>query len=652
MIKDLEQGIALAQEALDATPVDRPDRAVGLHDLGLHLNEMIERTGEINDLEQVVALLEAAVDTTPPDHPNRGLYLYSLAVSLGDRYLRTKRIADDVRSLELCKSALRHTLSPSSIRFRSGRRAIRTLCERGRWDESAEIAQTLFELLPSLCDRHMSRAYQQHVLRQVSGFAADACSISLKMKSPEEALQRIEFGRVLILGYLIDSRSDLSELVRVDPELAAEYERLRFQASQDTGDQEESVLREARMQDRRNASASMKNCEHSIRQKPGFEQFLLPASVEELQECASEGSIVVVNVTNISSDAIIVSKCSIEALTLPRMTLHPPQKFQNALQRHTDIEQREIVRDIQSDLQYQQSRDYLSWLWLVCVKPILQKVAELRSVEVFDIKPRVWWIGTGAASSCAFHAAGIHGRDLENSMESCLAMCISSYTPSIRSLKHARTAGSEPLRRNKSILVVTMPITPGMGTLSGAKIEGEAIRDVVGKTWTFKLQEHPTALQVLNEIPRSGIVHFACHGSSDPTNPLESHLILQKGNNIDKLTVSALLDANAGTQSWIAYLSACSTAEVRTKALSDESLHLNSAFQMIGFPHVIGSLRPANDEICVKVARYFYTSLFGLESTLKPNWTVAEALHCAIAQISREHPDHPEVWEPFIHVGI
>ena len=84
----------------------------------------------------------------------------------------------------------------------------------------------------------------------------------------------------------------------------------------------------------------------------------------------------------------------------------------------------------------------------------------------------------------------------------------------------------------------------------------------------------------------------------------------------------------------------------------DESLHLSSAFQMIGFAHVNGSLRPANDEICVKVTRYFYTLLTKSDDTLDPNRAVAEALHFAITQVSRVNPDHLELRKPFIHVSI
>lgn len=73
-------------------------------------------------------------------------------------------------------------------------------------------------------------------------------------------------------------------------------------------------------------------------------------------------------------------------------------------------------------------------------------------------------------------------------------------------------------------------------------------------------------------------------------------------------------------------LTACSTAEVKMQLLADETLHLTSAFQMAGFAHVIGSLRPADDLICVQVANFFYSSLVDSGGSKDPNRAVSEAL--------------------------
>lgn len=200
-----------------------------------------------------------------------------------------------------------------------------------------------------------------------------------------------------------------------------------------------------------------------------------------------------------------------------------------------------------------------------------------------------------------------------------------------------------------------MPTTPGHSALAGASLEADVVRGAVSKEWAVKSQVHPTASQVLEKILGSDVVHFACHGSPDPTDPSQSHLLLQKNDGedktVDRLTLSTLLEANAKAGSWLAYLSACSTAEIKVKSLTDESLHLTSAFQMAGFAHVIGSLRPSDDAICVQVAKHYYSFLIEEKGSKDQNRVVAEGLNYATLQVSKMHPNNPEMWAQFIHQG-
>ena len=55
-------------------------------------------------------------------------------------------------------------------------------------------------------------------------------------------------------------------------------------------------------------------------------------------------------------------------------------------------------------------------------------------------------------------------------------------------------------------------------------------------------------------------------------------------------------------------LLACTTALTRPD-LADEAVHITTAFQLAGYPHVIGTLWPINDSLAVEVARKIYDSL-------------------------------------------
>ena len=107
---------------------------------------------------------------------------------------------------------------------------------------------------------------------------------------------------------------------------------------------------------------------------------------------------------------------------------------------------------------------------------------------------------------------------------------------------------------------------------------------------------------MLEHLPGCAIAHFACHGYTDPADPSQSRLLLHDHRR-DPLTVAALAPL-ALDHAHLAYLSACSTARATDTRLLDEAIHLATAFQLAGFPHVIGTLWEINDAIAVEDRRH------------------------------------------------
>jgi CHAT domain-containing protein len=97
------------------------------------------------------------------------------------------------------------------------------------------------------------------------------------------------------------------------------------------------------------------------------------------------------------------------------------------------------------------------------------------------------------------------------------------------------------------------------------------------------------------------------------------------------------------SDAYLAYLSACTTAYGGTE-LPDEVIHLASAFQLAGFPHVIGTLWPVSDAGALRMADLFYAHLDG-------GALPAEALHLSVRQIRKNYPDQPHLWASHIHLG-
>ena len=81
-MKDLEEAIQTARQAVESTPADHPDRAAWLNNLGNKLESRYERTGEMKDLEEAIQTARQAVESTPADHPDRAAWLNNLGNKL------------------------------------------------------------------------------------------------------------------------------------------------------------------------------------------------------------------------------------------------------------------------------------------------------------------------------------------------------------------------------------------------------------------------------------------------------------------------------------------------------------------------------------------------------------------------------------------
>jgi CHAT domain-containing protein len=262
----------------------------------------------------------------------------------------------------------------------------------------------------------------------------------------------------------------------------------------------------------------------------------------------------------------------------------------------------------------------------------------------------VWWVPGGLLGLLPIHAAGYHREEPSPDAERRTVMdrVVSSYTPTIRALRHARerrTAQSASMRS----LIVAMPTTPGAAPLSNVVAEAANLHSRLPHPEL--LMEggagEPTLASVLEHLTRCSIAHFACHGHSDPADPSLSRLLLH--DRAEPLTVASLAPVSLD-HAELAYLSACETALNSVTGLLDEAIHLTSAFQMAGFPHVIGTLWEVNDAIAVRISDAFYTGLDD-ESGALDIASAAAALHQAVRSERDTLFRTPSLWAAYMHAG-
>lgn len=641
-IEDLEKATEAAQQAVKITPVDDPDSISWLNNLSNRLTRRYKHSGSMDDLDEAIKIARQVVQATPDDHPNLAEWLNNFAAKL-----RQSNLPNMSEVLQLYQAAWKCAAAPPFTRIRAALLAVVELSNAKEYEEAYQLSCDALEILPRVHDRSLSRDDQQYAVSNFCGLAPHASALALQIgKTPQEALEVLEQGRAAISGLLIDDRSDTTLLQKADPDLYITYENLRTEVNRPSNNMTDQRLQGA-VRPRLEAINELEDCKQQIRRLPGFERFQLGLSPEQMQECAADGCIVVVNIQRLRSDAIIVTQKAIRSLALPDLDATQTRAWL-AMELTTPAEGNEPSKN-------PQYRKYLSWLWKTGVKPILSDLGYWQA-EKTDL-PRIWWIGAGYASSMPFHAAG----DIKRLAECTYSRVISSYTPSIKALFFAKTGNSgiaDARCTAPKMLIATMASTPGARDLPGADAEQSAIVKVLGASASVQVLEQPTVLDVTQHLQSCSIAHFACHGVSDPENPSKSGLMLQPSGSLGEGAATDVLSVGMVSETHlpkaeIAYLSACSTAENRSWVLEEEVLHVVSGFQVAGFRHVVGCLWPSFDMVCVDVAKAFYADLNHDGHMVRDDRDVALALHKAVAAI-REHEDYrkrPLTWAQYVHFG-
>ncbi|MFB6842116.1 CHAT domain-containing protein [Streptomyces sp. NPDC056361] len=681
-LADLDDAVTAWRAAVEVTTSDHHQQAMYLSNLGGAMRVRFGRSGVLADLDDSIAVGRAAVEATPTEHPERAVYLSNLAGSLRVRFMRGRERAD----LDAAVSALdqvRGMISAApSNRIQAAWDVARLVAgsDAGR---AADAAEAAVRLLPEVTPRQLGRGDQQHALGQFAGLAADAAALVLadprgsRQKNAARALRLLEAGRAVLLSQALDTRSDLTDLIRHRPDLAARFIQLRDQIDRPT-DTSASVWSEegdaakvgqARpLPDRHRLAHDFAHTLDEIRALEGFASFALPPTTEELLTEAEEGAVVVFNVSLYRSDALLLTRSGMTHVELRHLTtrnlFEKVTAFHEALHSATSGESREQRRKAQDIL-----AGVLQWLWDTAAGPVLEVLGHRTTPSAEAEWPRIWWVPGGLLGRLPVHAAGYHTDLADDSRRrTVIDRVVSSYTPTVRALRHARQR-TPALDTPAQGLIVAMPTTPGLpgdGRLHHVDAEVELLRRHLPRTVLLREPDSadpdspslstPTKAAVLDRLPTCSIAHFACHGASHPTDPSKSRLLLHDHDSAP-LTVASLAPVLLD-HAELAYLSACRTAAIDTADLVDEAIHLTSAFQLAGFPHVVGTLWEVVDQTAVTMADAFYTRLRtpgGTIDTSRAAWALNQAVrdlrdgHDLPGKLDRTTV--PFLWAAYLHAG-
>ncbi|MFJ8082919.1 CHAT domain-containing protein [Streptomyces sp. NPDC096205] len=691
-LTDLQRAVDHLREAVDTTPGDHPSRAMYLSNLGTALQARYERTSAAQDLDMAIDRFHEAVDATPADHPDLAPRQSNLASSLQARYERSCTAQDLTAAVNAWLKALDAASAAPSIRIHAGISAAGLLTRSGDAQRAADVTEAAVRLLPQVVPRRLERGDQQHAIGSFAGLAGAAAARALAApggsasERAERALGLLEAGRAVLLGQALDTRSDLTDLSEHHPELARRFAEQRKQLDQpanapvstgpsDAGDSLK-LRQERTARDRHRLAEEFSDTLAEIHRLGRFASFGLPPAIDELITEASHGPVVVFNVHTDRSDALLLTTHGITSLALtdlvPRTVVDTVNTFRHALhlaRSGADLAEREQAQKTLLAV--------LRWLWDAAMGPVLEALehdrqpAAAASGRQEEPLPRVWWAPGGLLGLLPLHAAGHHSDPADDPhRRTVMDRVVSSYTPTVRALRYARERASRRAAGTTAAgaLIVAMPTTPQVpGRLHFVDAEAAMLQARLPDSVLLREPDPtdapadptpstPTKANVLAHLPHCAIAHFACHGASHPTDPSKSLLLLHDHDS-DPLTVQSLAPV-ALDQAKLAYLSACRTAAIDTTSLLDEAIHLASAFQLAGFPHVIGTLWGIDDRIAVRIAEAFYEGLKSDSTALDPDRS-ARALHEAVRRVRDGHdlpPGYdrrqaPSVWAAHLHAG-
>ena len=623
----LRESVRVAREAVAAGGTDEAEHATRLNNLSIAARDLFESTGDRAALAEAI---RAARDSTAGFAPGSPRHAGALLTRI--RALATGEVdAAVLAELGECVGGLADTAAPRlrALAYLFLGRAAMSATERQPGTALAAYEQAV-AVLPEIAPRRLLRPDREHGLAELAGLPAEAASVALAVGRPDHALVLAEHARGLLLREGMGSRRGLARLTAIDPDLAAEFTRLREQldaADVDSADRYQPAApgragATERADRHRDLAVRWQQLLDRIRALPGMEGFLRPPVLDELRV---DGPVVVVTCSRYRCDAVVV------AAGRPIHAVPLDCDYPSLCERAEHFR----ALDASGAPDEDRIRADLAWLWQRIVQPVLADLRLPSPGVRHDDAPRIWWCPVGVASFLPLHAAGRH----DEPGASALDRVVSSYTSTVAALRV--DAGTPPT--DPTLLAVELGRTPGARPLPGAHAEVRRLAELV-PALTRLADADATRDAVLRALPHHRIAHFACHAVTDPQAPALNRLLLHDhaSTALTALELSTLTVPDAE----LAYLSACGTARTGGQ-LADEAVHIATAFQLAGYRHVVGTLWPVPDKAAARIADDFYTALAPAFRSADS----ARALHRAVRSIRTDAPDRPSRWAAHIHLG-
>ncbi|KAG1757016.1 TPR-like protein [Suillus lakei] len=600
---DLDEAIELHRAALLLYPRGHSSQSTSLNNLGGCYRQRFEQRGIPSDLDEAIEFHRAALLLRPPGHSNRSTSLKILAGCLADRFKHRGVLSDldEAFKMFVQLSHISHAASRGDL---SAAKSWVTSAEETKNDSALLAYHTALKFLDQHVTLLSSSSRHFDAIREATSFlATDAFSCSVRHGALTTAVELVEQGRAVFWTQMSRFRSPLVELSLSGDSgaaLAEEFKRLSFRLrdvfDQSTEDQSPHI---------RHVTLQWDDVVSRIRMIPDFSRFLLPPLFSDLQKAAEEGPVIIVNASEYSCDALII--------TNTEDPVHVPLDITRAKVSELSSEFQSLAEQLGSSNHQLKLVGILRKLWNSVVDPVVQALRESGVCP----RSRIWWCPTAEFTLLPLHAAGQY----EKNKEDLSRIYISSYTPTLAALIRARqqlsrdtstqhfvAIGQANPERGKELRCVA----PELAVVAQRLAPVAALTSLEGSDATVQ--------GAIDALSQNQWLHLACHGMPNREDPFESSFAMRDG----PLMIRISSDPTGRTRS-------------------------SHSCRPVTLP-VIGSMWSVDDEVARQVASAFYDHLVDDSGRLDCT-RAAVALRKAVKSLRKlKIPLEQQI--VFVHIGV
>ncbi|MGD1000624.1 MAG: CHAT domain-containing protein [Candidatus Brocadiia bacterium] len=196
-------------------------------------------------------------------------------------------------------------------------------------------------------------------------------------------------------------------------------------------------------------------------------------------------------------------------------------------------------------------------------------------------------------------------------------------------------------KMEKALILANPQLVEAGSVLKFAEVEAESVGKLFPQSVLLRGAEASKSAFV-KLSPGYDVLHLACHGVMDQTEPMLSNLRLAGDNeNNGVLTVREIFDLNL--DAGLVTLSACNTGTGEVTGSGFEFMGMTRAFLYAGTPSVLASLWCVDDRATAELMELFYKNLLA-------GLTKSEALQKAQLTMMKKY-ENPYYWGAFVLYG-